>query len=72
MTLYGATQANAQSDGKLSLSAKVGFDGYCTENSWLPIRVDIQNSGQDLNGVVEATYKNSTSQSTIKHTAVER
>jgi hypothetical protein len=43
---------------EVTLSYQVGFDGYCKEGTWLPIHVEVQNTGPDLDATVEAAYKN--------------
>lgn len=48
---------HAQSEA-ISLNAAVGFDGYCRDERWLPVRVQIENSGADLDASVQISYKN--------------
>lgn len=50
--------AYAQSETELRLSARLGFDGYCKENSWLPVHVEVQNTGPDLDAAVQVSYEN--------------
>jgi hypothetical protein len=50
--------AYAQSETELILKARLGFDGYCQENSWLPVHVEIQNTGPDLDAAVQVSYDN--------------
>lgn len=52
-------QVHAQGEGDVKLAARVGFDGYCKQDDWLPIRVEVQNTGADLNATVQASYTNS-------------
>ena len=49
----------AQGEGTTKLTVQVGFDGYCKEDDWLPIHVEVQNTGSDLNATVRASYTNS-------------
>ena len=51
---------HAQQEGGVDLKARVGFDGYCNENQWLPIHVEVENTGPDLNAEVQVSYKKST------------
>ena len=51
-------QVYAQDQGDVSLTVRAGFDGYCKEGYWFPVRVEVQNSGPDLNAMVQVTYKN--------------
>src|SRR4030095_15404291 len=44
---------------EVQLTAQVGFDGYCKENAWLPVHVEVQNMGADLDATVRVSYKNS-------------
>lgn len=41
----------------MNLKAQAGFDGYCKENQWLPIHVEVENTGSDLTAEVQASYK---------------
>jgi hypothetical protein len=50
--------AYAQSGTGLDVTAKLGFDGFCKDNSWLPVHVEVENKGSDLNTTVQVTYKN--------------
>jgi hypothetical protein len=50
--------AYAQSETDLSLTAKLGFDGFCKDNYWLPVHVEVENTGPELNTTVQVSYKN--------------
>jgi len=50
--------AYAQSESGLTVTARLGFDGYCKENHWLPVHVNVENTGSDLNTTVQVSYKN--------------
>ena len=52
-------QVHAQGEGDVKLAARVGFDGYCKQDDWLPIHVEVQNTGADLDATVQASYTNS-------------
>jgi hypothetical protein len=52
------SNAQAQSNDSVTLTATVGFDGYCKEDTWLPIHVEVQNTGADLDATVMVAYKN--------------
>lgn len=43
----------------VQLTAQVGFDGYCKQDAWLPVRVAVANTGTDLEATVRVSYKNS-------------
>lgn len=57
ITLPGTRPALAQAVGNVTLSAKIGYDGFCVQGTWLPIHVEVQNSGQGFSGVIEASYE---------------
>lgn len=50
--------AYAQDQEDVKLSARVGFGGNCKENTWIPIRVTVENNGPDLDARVEVAYAN--------------
>lgn len=55
---FGARRfAHAQSEG-VTLSAAAGFDGYCKDERWIPIRVQVENNGPDLDASVVVSYEN--------------
>jgi len=59
LSILGQPQvAYAQSETGLSVTARLGFDGYCKENNWLPVHVEVQNTGSDLSTTVQVSYKN--------------
>lgn len=43
----------------ISLTARVGLNGYCKEEAWIPVRVLVENTGADVNGRVQISYRNS-------------
>jgi len=45
--------ALAQSQGELKLSAQAGFDGYCKEGRWLPVRVTVENTGVGVDAQIQ-------------------
>lgn len=49
----------AQDSGNVGLTARAGFDGYCKEGSWIPVRVTVENTGTDLDARIQAMYQNS-------------
>lgn len=55
------TVAGAQDDGP-TLTVEAGFDGYCRENGWCPIRVILANEGADIEGQVQVGISRSGSQ----------
>jgi len=62
--------AQAQGNGEVKISARVGFDGYCKQDAWLPIHVTVENSGADLSAIVQVSFKNSRGGLTATSTAV--
>lgn len=55
---FGARRfAHAQSEG-ITLSAAAGFDGYCKDERWIPVRVQVENNGPDLDASVVVSYEN--------------
>lgn len=50
--------AQAQDESPITLSARAGFDGYCKENRWIPVRVTVENTGKDVQARVQAAYPN--------------
>jgi len=48
--------AHAQSPGTLRLTASAGYEGYCRQNAWVPVRVELENSGADIEGQVEVVF----------------
>ena len=57
--------AYAQSETGLGVTAKLGFDGYCKDNHWMPVQVEVENTGADLNATVQVSYKNGAGGNTI-------
>lgn len=53
----GPLRAQAQAD--IRLTARVGLNGYCKEDAWIPVRVLVENTGADVNGRVQISYRNS-------------
>jgi hypothetical protein len=54
-----APMLNSQYAGTgVSLSAQIGFDGYCKEGQWIPVRVTLENQGDEVEGQVEARVDN--------------
>ena len=51
--LPGFQTALAQSQGSVKLAAKIGLDGYCKEDRWLPLKVIVENSGADVNAQIQ-------------------
>src|ERR1051326_5140381 len=52
------SSVHAQGNDPITLTTTVGFDGYCKEDTWLPIHVEVQNTGADLDATVTVAYKN--------------
>lgn len=56
---FGGGQFARAQNGGVTLSAAAGFDGYCKDKTWLPVRVEVENTGPDLDASVQVSYKNS-------------
>lgn len=57
--LTGQTRRVLAQDAKdLTLQATVGFDGYCKNNHWLPVHVEVENAGADFDARVQVAYTN--------------
>jgi hypothetical protein len=52
-SLFPLTAAAAQGEAGPSLSIAAGLDGFAKEGGWLPIRVVVENQGEDLEGVLQ-------------------
>lgn len=48
-----AQPVTAQQEGGVTLSARAGLDGYCKDNTWLPVSVTVENQGANAEGFVE-------------------
>lgn len=46
--------AEAQSQPGVTLTAWAGFDGFCKDGSWIPVRVTLENQGESIQGRLEA------------------
>ena len=68
--LYGQHRVFARQDNGISLSAQAGFDGYCKEATWIPVRVTVANSGPDLNARVQVSYGTSNTDKAITGTDI--
>jgi hypothetical protein len=53
----GGRTARAQAGGEVTLSAQAGFDGYCKEGEWIPVRVTVENQGAGLEARVQVATK---------------
>ncbi len=49
--------ARAQGIGGVTLHAQAGFDGYCKEGKWIPVRVTVENQGAGLEARVQVATK---------------
>lgn len=66
----GVGKAQVQDDD-IRLSAKIGYDGFCMQESWLPIHVEVENLGQGLSAVIEASYQTGSRGDTITRRELE-
>lgn len=53
-TLFLPAKVAAQDDTGVTMQARAGFDGYCQEGAWIPIRVTLENNGPEIIGEVRA------------------
>jgi hypothetical protein len=58
LSAWTVRPASAQDDAGLTLSASVGFDGYCRTNTWCPVYVVLSNEGADLEGELQVSLEN--------------
>jgi hypothetical protein len=63
----GGPAADANQTAGLQMSAIAAYNGYFKYGEWLPVRVELQNQGQDLNGEVRVQINNS--QGTVVYSA---
>lgn len=47
-------RVSAQGRQEIILTARVGLDGYCRRDAWLPVFVTLENAGDDVDGRVAA------------------
>ncbi|HTP02673.1 MAG TPA: hypothetical protein VMJ64_14955 [Anaerolineales bacterium] len=57
LAAFLAAPARAQSGGGVTMAVEAGFDGYCKEGAWMPVRVTLANDGPDLAGRVQLAYE---------------
>ncbi|MBN1977059.1 MAG: hypothetical protein JW918_06625 [Anaerolineae bacterium] len=57
LSAWTVQAAPAQDDAGLTISASVGFDGYCRADSWCPVYVVLSNEGADLEGELRASLE---------------
>jgi hypothetical protein len=58
VSLDAAREVHAQAGVNITLTAQAGLDGYCKANTWMPVRIKVENTGADVEGRVQASYKN--------------
>ncbi len=68
---FGGGQFARAQNGGVTFSAAAGFDGYCKDKTWLPVRVEVENTGPDLDASVQVSYKNSAGGVTSTTTEVQ-
>jgi hypothetical protein len=49
--------ADAQGQDAITLTARAGFDGICKQAAWIPVWVNVENTGKDLEARVEVSFK---------------
>ena len=55
----------AQSQSGVSMTAWAGFDGFCKEGNWIPVRVILENQGESIQGRLEAHLLPSTANQSL-------
>ena len=63
--------AHAQGGANVTLDARIGFDGHCKDGYWLPVHVEVENTGADLTATVRVSYKNSNNGETSTSMEIE-
>lgn len=58
MVIPWGDPAHAQQPSGVRLTATAGFDGYCKDFQWLPLKISLENSGPDVEGRLEARLPN--------------
>lgn len=58
LSLGAGSNAHAQGQAEITMTVRAGFGGLCKAERWYPVRVLVENSGNDLNDVrILAKYK---------------
>lgn len=65
----GAALAQGDLSDLVTVEMRAGFDGYFRSNAWLPVRVEVTNNGDDLDGVIVVRPETSGSAITNTFTA---
>lgn len=60
--LFPSGSPKAQTETGIKLDVTIGLDGYCLYEQWMPVRVQLENTGTDLEGRVEAQVDNGLNQ----------
>ena len=61
----------ARAQATLQLTAEVGYDSYIKENQWAPLRITLENNGEDIRGSVEARLTDDVGNVTIYSQVVD-
>ena len=61
----------ARAQATLQLTAEVGYDSYIRDNQWAPLRITLENNGEDISGSVEARLIDDAENVTIYTQAVD-
>lgn len=56
---------NALAQTEISITAQSGLGGFCKDYQWMPLKINIENNGADINARVQASYKNNADGKTI-------
>lgn len=51
--LFGWSTALAQSPNVIQLSVRAGFDGYCKDNHWIPVKITVENNGAGVEAQIQ-------------------
>src|SRR5438445_3792591 len=55
LVLLGASSAGQAATNPLSMTMKVGYSGFLKAQQWMPVSIDLTNSGQNVDGTLEVT-----------------
>src|SRR5260221_11554310 len=55
LILLGAAGAGQAATNPLSMTMKVGYSGFLKAQQWMPVAIDLTNSGPDVDGTLELT-----------------
>ncbi len=55
LTLLAASTGTQAATNPVSIAVKVGYSGFVKAQQWMPVTIDVTNSGPDVDGTLEVT-----------------